>query len=195
MRLVLYSVLCGILLYYYCVFVFFFFKQKTAYEMRISDWSSDVCSSDLQDVAAISDALTQHRRLQARHDSGFGIIVEREDRDGGLADRKGGCGDDRRDQSLKPLAGLGQLRRNTRVARMNVDADMVGDQTDDALAVRRRQSFARVGQAFTEPIDPKASVGVEHDFDDGGIGEPGGDRRAERCAQHPRAARNRKSVV
>src|SRR3546814_1284731 len=28
---------------------FFFFKQKTAYEMRISDWSSDVCSSDLPD--------------------------------------------------------------------------------------------------------------------------------------------------
>src|SRR3546814_2393134 len=28
--------------------VFFFFKQKTAYEMRISDWSSDVCSSDLK---------------------------------------------------------------------------------------------------------------------------------------------------
>src|SRR3546814_17324473 len=32
----------------FCVFFFvFFFKQKTAYEMRISDWSSDVCSSDL----------------------------------------------------------------------------------------------------------------------------------------------------
>src|SRR3546814_12670452 len=29
------------------IFVVFFFKQKTAYEMRISDWSSDVCSSDL----------------------------------------------------------------------------------------------------------------------------------------------------
>src|SRR3546814_3241596 len=29
------------------VCIFFFFKQKTAYEMRISDWSSDVCSSDL----------------------------------------------------------------------------------------------------------------------------------------------------
>src|SRR3546814_7005133 len=28
-------------------FMFFFFKQKTAYELRISDWSSDVCSSDL----------------------------------------------------------------------------------------------------------------------------------------------------
>src|SRR3546814_1447624 len=32
-------------MYHYCFF--FFFKQKTAYEMRISDWSSDVCSSDL----------------------------------------------------------------------------------------------------------------------------------------------------
>src|SRR3546814_3957143 len=31
-----------------CFSIFFFFKQKTAYEMRISDWSSDVCSSDLQ---------------------------------------------------------------------------------------------------------------------------------------------------
>src|SRR3546814_4272567 len=30
-----------------CSIFFFFFKQKTAYEMRISDWSSDVCSSDL----------------------------------------------------------------------------------------------------------------------------------------------------
>src|SRR3546814_13485763 len=30
------------------VMFFFFFKQKTAYEMRISDWSSDVCSSDLR---------------------------------------------------------------------------------------------------------------------------------------------------
>src|SRR3546814_5328970 len=32
--------------------LFFFFKQKTAYEMRISDWSSDVCSSDLAAVEA-----------------------------------------------------------------------------------------------------------------------------------------------
>src|SRR3546814_7225430 len=32
--------------------LFFFFKQKTAYEMRISDWSSDVCSSDLQGFGA-----------------------------------------------------------------------------------------------------------------------------------------------
>src|SRR3546814_12917397 len=37
------------------MFGFFFFKQKTAYEMRISDWSSDVCSSDL--TLALRDAI------------------------------------------------------------------------------------------------------------------------------------------
>src|SRR3546814_9012131 len=35
---------------YSCCWFFFFFKQKTAYEMRISDWSSDVCSSDLSEI-------------------------------------------------------------------------------------------------------------------------------------------------
>src|SRR3546814_5863888 len=37
---------------YAVILSFFFFKQKTAYEMRISDWSSDVCSSDLLDRLA-----------------------------------------------------------------------------------------------------------------------------------------------
>src|SRR3546814_1243088 len=37
--------------------LFFFFKQKTAYDMRISDWSSDVCSSDLPVVAAPAFAI------------------------------------------------------------------------------------------------------------------------------------------
>src|SRR3546814_7679107 len=36
--------------YSFSCIVFFFFKQKTAYEMRISDWSSDVCSSDLDGI-------------------------------------------------------------------------------------------------------------------------------------------------
>src|SRR3546814_10187145 len=38
------------------LFCFFFFKQKTAYEMRISDWSSEVCSSDLLEIAEAVDA-------------------------------------------------------------------------------------------------------------------------------------------
>src|SRR3546814_4564021 len=40
---------------------FFFFKQKTAYELRISDWSSDVCSSDLVITSLLSEWLANSR--------------------------------------------------------------------------------------------------------------------------------------
>src|SRR3546814_4287258 len=45
-------------LYQSACFFFFFFKQKTAYEMRISDWSSDVCSSDLTTPQEFRASLT-----------------------------------------------------------------------------------------------------------------------------------------
>src|SRR3546814_5296897 len=53
-------------------FVFFFFKQKTAYELRISDWSSDVCSSDLAAVSgpAPRDPAEQHLRRRHRPPGG-----------------------------------------------------------------------------------------------------------------------------
>src|SRR3546814_9489734 len=44
---------------------FFFFKQKTAYEMRISDWSSDVCSSDLSAQRRVLGAQCQLAALSA----------------------------------------------------------------------------------------------------------------------------------
>src|SRR3546814_6288514 len=50
-----------------CV-LFFFFKQKTAYEMRISDWSSDVCSSDL--VSAFCPLLRRLPPVSAQQDVG-----------------------------------------------------------------------------------------------------------------------------
>src|SRR3546814_4271017 len=54
-----------------CCF-FFFFKQKTAYEMRISDWSSDVCSSDLSpnfqtDLLSCKLSSAQSEELRCRH--------------------------------------------------------------------------------------------------------------------------------
>src|SRR3546814_18363937 len=45
----------------------FFFKQKTAYEMRISDWSSDVCSSDLRSVAYRRRGHRQRVQAYRRH--------------------------------------------------------------------------------------------------------------------------------
>src|SRR3546814_4751557 len=50
------------LIYICIVFFFFFFKQKTAYEMRISDWSSDVCSSDLLALEAYAHFTSPIRR-------------------------------------------------------------------------------------------------------------------------------------
>src|SRR3546814_4428096 len=44
--------------------MFFFFKQKTAYEMRISDWSSDVCSSDLKDAGVDAAVDRIARRIE-----------------------------------------------------------------------------------------------------------------------------------
>src|SRR3546814_10217460 len=48
-------------------FCFFFFKQKTAYDMRISDWSSDVCSSDLVtarfDLREVENVLQQGQQM------------------------------------------------------------------------------------------------------------------------------------
>src|SRR3546814_7375801 len=73
---VMYSVLTYVLHRYVWFFVksdvffFFFFKQKTAYEMRISDWSSDVCSSDLACKAGTDDQnsclMSGHRYFSER---------------------------------------------------------------------------------------------------------------------------------
>src|SRR3546814_1161926 len=72
----------------YVFFFFFFFKQKTAYEMRISDWSSDVCSSDLegfpqdQDVPplanpfqAAGDGARHGAERLPLHDGTYGIVA------------------------------------------------------------------------------------------------------------------------
>src|SRR3546814_1400542 len=66
----------------------FFFKRKTAYEMRISDWSSDVCSSDLLRiveqgvVGLIVDAVNEGLRIKARlADHRNDLAVARIDRD------------------------------------------------------------------------------------------------------------------
>src|SRR3546814_8375345 len=48
-----------------CVLFFFFFKQKTAYEMRISDWSSDVCSSDLRLILGVREFSSTCRARRA----------------------------------------------------------------------------------------------------------------------------------
>src|SRR3546814_9668648 len=63
---------------YVVFFVFFFFKQKTAYDMRISDWSSDVCSSDLRPL----DHAHVHVLENASQRPAIAAAKIRKDRDG-----------------------------------------------------------------------------------------------------------------
>src|SRR3546814_7754490 len=65
------------MLFLSCVFfVFFFFKQKTAYEMRISDWSSDVCSSDLLCVHLTSSSSNREGVSPTRPDCpSYSVVV------------------------------------------------------------------------------------------------------------------------
>src|SRR3546814_5879511 len=56
-------------LYFVCLF---FFKQKTAYEMRISDWSSDVCSSDLFN-RMLDDISREHTQTQGSQSVGVAL--------------------------------------------------------------------------------------------------------------------------
>src|SRR3546814_5246374 len=62
--------------------VFFFFKQKTAYEMRISDWSSDVCSSDLLHQVRRARSAASLDRLAHEPAVGRGGSFERLPREG-----------------------------------------------------------------------------------------------------------------
>src|SRR3546814_15121216 len=62
------------------VFFFFFVKQKTAYEMRISDWSSDVCSSDLPALAQFSNRISKDSRHVLRKRQYFGHLHKEIDR-------------------------------------------------------------------------------------------------------------------
>ena len=73
----------------------------------------------------------------------------------------------------------------------HLGADLVGDDTKDALAVFRRQSLPGVAEASGQAVDPQPAVRIEHDLDDGGIFQPGPDRMPHRRAQHANAARSR----
>src|SRR3546814_19449802 len=60
---------------------FFFFKQKTAYEMRISDWSSDVCSSDLEVAALNSKVALLTQSVQALRQEEYDLNREQQKRE------------------------------------------------------------------------------------------------------------------
>src|SRR3546814_5706984 len=113
--------------------MFFFFKQKTAYEMRISDWSSDVCSSDLAELAALIDF------------TAIGVEMQRVG-----AGQIGGIGRAAIDLEI------GELDQQVRFG-LNLEARLI------LLAVRRREDFGRIvgrrrgRRRFLQTLDRKST--------------------------------------
>src|SRR3546814_6869529 len=123
------------------VFFFFFFKQKTAYEMRISDWSSDVCSSDLADYDEIA------RKLILAHHT---ALIDRRTLERWLNDGA---------HALRSLFSLAQQYRYSGTQRDDFAAknaaaraaiEKFGELPQDVLEGTRRSRFA-------PPIDRKST--------------------------------------
>src|SRR3546814_3078796 len=91
----------------YSIVFFFFFKQKTAYEMRISDWSSDVCSSDLMGESDVSWLIACRLRIDARR-SGCRERAGGRDDDADVRDVPPGARKDRSLHSRHGAVGQGQ---------------------------------------------------------------------------------------
>src|SRR3546814_9819636 len=89
-------------------YLFFFFKQKTAYEMRISDWSSDVCSSDLLADQHLGK-LDQRTFAQI---VGLGLEAQAEHADLALAERL---------DEVKRVADLHGVGRHQRLQQRDID--------------------------------------------------------------------------
>ncbi len=109
----------------------------------------------------------------------------------GLADCEGRGGDHGWQQALESFARLRQLGRDARAAGMNLRADMMRDQPNDAFAIGGGQALARVGKPFGQAVDPQPPVRVQHHLDHGRVFKQPGDGRTERGAQHARAALDR----
>src|SRR3546814_3504047 len=95
---------------YVLIWFVFFFKQKTAYEMRISDWSSDVCSSDLGEAAIADRRAGPHDLGQRDAGQRLGVLLGQRAGDG---DRRHGPRQGERRQDHE-LSGAGEIRSEER---------------------------------------------------------------------------------
>jgi hypothetical protein len=106
----------------------------------------------------------------------------------GLRIAKAGCGHDRRQQPLEPLARFGQLGRDTRAAGMDLGADMMRDQAHDALAIGADSARPYRRALRSRSIQSRPS-GLSITSTTEASSRNARDRRPERGAQHARAAR------
>src|SRR3546814_7422535 len=128
-----------------CSCFFFFFKQKTAYEMRISDWSSDVCSSDLRVVGRRADdvaAAGEDDRL-GRGADGVDLVTAIDGEESGAGrGEDGDAGIDRQ----RDVGGIAGFFGRTLIG---ADIDAAGQRIDDRSEehTSELQSLMRISYA------------------------------------------------
>src|SRR3546814_7160034 len=135
--------------------VFFFFKQKTAYEMRISDWSSDVCSSDLVDIGVADHELLEDVVLDRP--------VERRPVDPLLLARDDEEGEDRNHRAVHRHADRHLVERDAVEQYLHildaVDRDpRLADVADDAHMVAVIAAVGRQIEGNAEALLPRRQI-------------------------------------
>src|SRR3546814_6052314 len=120
---------------------FFFFKQKTAYEMRISDWSSDVCSSDLLCGSDQSGERPQDHRARERP---WPLRRRQGDRSVAQIGRASGRGAKRNRQGPR-AACLSARRRAARATRRGQECGRGADRSEEHTS--ELQSLMRISYA------------------------------------------------
>src|SRR3546814_8549903 len=109
-----------------CSLFLFFFKQKTAYEMRISDWSSDVCSSDLVDSENFYGTRKDHDDVKAQMAT---LIIEHDFSD---------------NVRLSNVARVGETKQDYLLtAFMSTGANIVGNRSEERLGGKEGVSKCR----------------------------------------------------
>src|SRR3546814_5443753 len=122
-----------------CVLGFFFVKQKTAYEMRISDWSSDVFSSDLQPVGQLQVVGRHHLREAVE---GVAVLVVRVQQHN-MAEGMGAQDGVHHRGQRAGLARAGRAEDGEMLAQ-----EIVGDQVGRPRAVLMQSADAHVGALY-----------------------------------------------
>ncbi|GER05629.1 hypothetical protein JCM17846_33110 [Iodidimonas nitroreducens] len=140
--------------------------------------------ADNDDVPARLDSFSQRLRLQRRHDPRFHIIGEAIEHAGGLADGEARRRHHRRQEPFEALAALGQFGRDDRAFAMAFLANMARHQPDNPLGLGGADPCPRVDAPVAMAIDPQPAVGIDHHFDDGGVGQRRRNRRSHGGAQH-----------
>src|SRR3546814_964933 len=144
---------------------FFFFKQKTAYEMRISDWSSDVCSSDLRAGGAIALKLVvldeiDTRIEQPRHLCGSRLGIEPDARLDDRADHRATV-----DARQRPRACDAELRALVAIEEHRRQLEIEQPEPGEGLQFGKiaRNGSEQIGQRWSAIMDrPRQQIGRAH---------------------------------